>query len=73
MQKFVPDHRSIKKTCKKAVKKLPFVIMYVPEQYKTQKMCSNVILENSRNLKVFSELLQEQKNVIKLLIIILIH
>ena len=37
MQKFVPDHLSIKKMCKKAVKKLLFVIMYVPGQYKLKK------------------------------------
>ena len=30
--------------CGHAVKKLPFVIRYVPNQYKTQKMCDKAIL-----------------------------
>ena len=30
--------------CNHAVKKLPFVITYVPNQYKTQKMCDKAIL-----------------------------
>ena len=30
--------------CNHAVKKLPFVIRYVPNQYKTQKMCDKAIL-----------------------------
>ena len=30
--------------CKSAVKKLPFVIMYTPDQYKTQKRCDKVVL-----------------------------
>ena len=32
MLKFVPDHLKSRKTCKRAVKKLPFVIRYVPDQ-----------------------------------------
>ena len=32
--------------CKHAVKKLLFVIMYVPDHYKTQKMYDKAILEN---------------------------
>ena len=35
-----------KKMWKHAVKKLPFVIRYVSDQYKTQKMCDKAILEN---------------------------
>ena len=31
MVKFVPDHLKTKKICKHAVKKLPFVIKYVPD------------------------------------------
>ena len=38
--------------CKNRVKKLPFVIMYVPERYKTQEMCDKGILENDRMLKL---------------------
>ena len=32
--------------CKYAVKKLPLLIEYFPERYKTQSMCYKVILEN---------------------------
>ena len=35
----VPDPHKTKKTCKNAVKKLPFVIRYVRDKYKTQQMC----------------------------------
>ena len=35
--------------CKHAVKKLPFLIRYVPDQYKTQ--CDKAILENGGTLK----------------------
>ena len=38
--------------CKNGVKKLPFVIMYVPERYKTQEMCDKAVLENGRMLKL---------------------
>ena len=37
------------KMCKNAVKKLPFVIRYVPYQYVTHEMCHKVILENGGN------------------------
>ena len=36
--------------CKYAVKKLPFIIRYIPDQYKTQQMCDKALLENSRTL-----------------------
>ena len=32
MLRFVPDHLKIKKMCKHAVKKLPFVLRYVPDR-----------------------------------------
>ena len=35
---------------KYAVKKLPFVIDYVPDKYKTKKMCNKAILENGETL-----------------------
>ena len=38
MLKFVPDHLKTKKMCKHAVKKLPYVLRYVPDQYDTQQM-----------------------------------
>ena len=36
--------------CKHAVKKLAFVIRYVPDCYKTQQMCNKAILENGGKL-----------------------
>ena len=33
MIKFVPDHLKTKKMCKHAVKKLPYLLRYVPDQY----------------------------------------
>ena len=38
MLRFIPDHIKTKKTYKHAVKKLPFLITYVPDRYKTQQM-----------------------------------
>ena len=37
--------------CKYAVKKLPDLLRYVPDQYKTQQMCYKAILENGKTLK----------------------
>ena len=34
--KFFPDHLKTKKICKHGVKKLPYLLRYVPDQYKTQ-------------------------------------
>ena len=36
MLKFVPDHLKTKKMCKHAVKKLPYLLSSLPDQYKTQ-------------------------------------
>ena len=37
MLKFAPDHLKTKKVCKHAVKKLPYLLRFVPDQYKTQQ------------------------------------
>ena len=39
MLTFVSDHLKNKKMCKHAVKKLPYLLRYDPDQYKTQQMC----------------------------------
>ena len=31
---------------KHAVEKLPYLLRYVPDQYKTQQMCDKAVLEN---------------------------
>ena len=38
--------------CKNAVKKLPFVVRYVPDRYKFQELCDKVILEKWWNVNV---------------------
>ena len=40
--------------CKHAVKKLPCLLRYVPDQYKTKQMCDKAILENGGTLKCVS-------------------
>ena len=37
--------------CKHAVKKLPYLLRYVPDRYKTQQLCDKALLENGRTLK----------------------
>ena len=47
MLKFVPDHLKTKKVSmqfKHAVKKIPYLLSYFPDQYKTLKMCEKAIL-----------------------------
>ena len=46
MLRFIRDLLKTKKICKDAVKKLPFVIRYVPHRYKNQEMSDRVTLEN---------------------------
>ena len=43
MLKLVLDHLKTKKICKDAVKKLPYLLRYVPDQYKTQEMCDKAV------------------------------
>ena len=57
--------------CKHAVKKLPYLLRYVPDQYKTQKMCDKSILENVGTLKTAPDCYKIKKCVIKLFILIL--
>ena len=56
--------------CKYAVKKLPYLLRYVPDWYKTQQMCDKAILENGR---LFLTATKIKKFVIKPLIITLRH
>ena len=37
--------------CKHAGKKLPYLLIYDPDQYKTEQMCGKAILENGGTLK----------------------
>ena len=47
--KFVSDHLKTKEICKLAIKRLPFVIRYIPDQYEAQQMSNKDILENGKH------------------------
>ena len=51
MLKFLPDELKTNKKCKHAVKKLPYLLRYVPDQYKAQQMYYKAILEDVGTLK----------------------
>ena len=51
MFKFVLGHLKTKKMCKHAVKKLLYLLKYVPNRHKTQQMHDNDIPENGGTLK----------------------
>ena len=46
MSRLAPDYLKTEKMCENAVKKLPFIIKYVPDRYETKRMCDKVIIEN---------------------------
>ena len=71
MLKFVSDHLKTKKMCKHAIKRLPYLLRYVPGQYKTQQMCDKPILGNGGKLKSVPDSTKIKKCVMKLLIITL--
>ena len=50
-----PDHLNTTKICKRAVKKVPYLLRYISDQYKTQKMCDKTILENGGIWKCFPD------------------
>ena len=57
MLKFVPDHVKTKKLCKYVVKKLPYLLRYVPDQ----EMCDKAGLENGGTLKSVPDGYENQK------------
>ena len=73
MLRFVPGHFQTKKLFKNAVKKFPFVIKYVADRYKTKHMCDKDSPESGRMLGFAPDCYKDEKFVIKLLIIILMH
>ena len=54
MIRFVPDHLKTK-MCNHAVKKLMFLIKYVPCEYKTQQMGNKAVAENGGTLTFVSD------------------
>ena len=61
--------------CKHVVKKLPLVIRYLPDRYKTQQMLDKAILEKSGMLESAPDCYKNQQmcDKAKLLIITLMH
>ena len=55
--------------CINSVKKLPVLVRYVSDKYKTQKMCDEDVVKNCRTLKFVPCNCKCQKFVIKLMII----
>ena len=49
--KFDPDHLYTKKMCKHAVKKLPFVMKYVPDRYRCQQIGDKSVPEDGGTLE----------------------
>ena len=58
---------------KHAVKKLPYLLKYVPDQYKTPQICDNAIPENGRTVESVPDDCKSKKCVTELLIITLTH
>ena len=52
--KFVPDYLRTKKISKHVVTNSLYLLRYVADQYKTQRMCDKAILENVWNINVSS-------------------
>ena len=46
---------------KHAVKKIPYLLRYVPDQYKTQQICEKAILENGGTLKSVPDCYKNQE------------
>ena len=46
---------------KYAVKKLPYLLSYVPDRYKTQPMCDKAVLENGGTLKSIPDFFKNQE------------
>ena len=47
--------------CKHAGRILPYLLRYVPDQYKTQQICDKAILENGGTLKSVSDSYKNKK------------
>ena len=55
------DHLKTKKMCKHAAKKISYLLMYVPDRYKTQEMHGKTILENGGTLKSVRDCYKNQE------------
>ena len=68
--KFFAYYLKTKKMCKHAVNKLPYLLRYVPDQYKGQQMCDEAISEHET---LFLTATKIKKGVIKQSIVTLMH
>ena len=77
MLKFVFNHLKTKKCYlkmrKHAVEKLPYLLRYVPDQYKTQQMCDKAIRENGGRLNSVPDCYKIHEMCNKAVIINLMH
>ena len=53
MLKFIPGHLKIKKICGHEVKELPYLWKYVPDQYKTGKICDKEMCDEAADRCIF--------------------
>ena len=60
-----------KQMCKHVVKKLPFLIKYVPDWYKTPQMCDKVRQGNDEMLMFIPYFYKDEKCVIMLIIMLM--
>ena len=72
MLRLAPNHLKTKRMCTHAVKKLPFVIAYVPDRYKAQGVCDTAILKNGGTLKSAPDSYKNKKCVINVRILLLL-
>ena len=73
MIKFVHLKYSKKKLCKHSIKKLPYLLRYVPDQYKTQQICDKAVLEKVEHRSLFLTTTKIKTCVIKQLVVTLMH
>ena len=60
VKKVIPYHLKTKKIYNHAYKKLILLIRYVPDQYKTQQICVEAILENGETLNAVPDCYKNQ-------------
>ena len=57
MLNFVSDHLKTKQICNHVVKKIPYLLRYVPDQ----KLCDKAILENGESLNYVLDCCKDQE------------
>ena len=65
MLKFGPDHLKTINMCKHAVKILPYLQRYIPDQHKTQQICDKLFYKMVEHQSLFLNPTKIKKCVIK--------